>query len=41
MWLLYAFLRFILPDAVNLKRFLAPLFDFTLGMTVVSFFSII
>jgi hypothetical protein len=28
-----AFLRFTLPDAVVLKRFFAPLFDFILGIT--------
>ncbi len=32
MWLLKAFLRLILPLPVTLKRFLAPLFDFILGI---------
>ena len=32
MWLWNAFFRFNRPDAVVLKRFLAPLFDFILGM---------
>lgn len=32
MWLVNAFLRLILPEPVNLKRFLAPLFDFNFGI---------
>jgi len=32
-WLVNAFLRFTFPDAVVLKRFFAPLFDFILGIT--------
>ncbi len=39
MWLLYAFLRFILPLPVTLKRFLAPLLDFIFGIILYQIFS--
>jgi hypothetical protein len=34
MWLLNAFMRFTLPEAVILNRFLAPLCDFIFGIAV-------